>query len=207
MNTAWVYERRDTIFGEGEGLSGGNSINSSIKLGDYAGRLTNLNLARINNPSPNLTTVYLNTPLVGPTPEPLEYVLSPGRLGQPSGYPPSSTGTYISGARRRLPTPPLPYNMHPRMHPPTCQAQPCRVLQATGQEKISKILAPRGNPWQIFWSEERPNPSTNAYKHKGRGEGKRLGSKQSEQQAKKNSRFGNQGGTPGKILVAGVGKA
>ena len=53
-------------------MSGGTSVNSSFKLGAYAGRLANLNLAGINNPIPNLTTVYLDTPLVGPTPEPLE---------------------------------------------------------------------------------------------------------------------------------------
>ena len=87
-NTAQAHERRDTPLEEGEGFSGGTSVNSSIKVGSYAGRLDNLNLVGINNPIPNLTTVYLNTPLVGPTLEPLEYVPSPGRLGQPSGYPP-----------------------------------------------------------------------------------------------------------------------
>ena len=91
LDTARAQERRDIILGEWEGLSGGpSSINVSIKLGAYAGRLANLNLAGYITPSPNLTTVYLDTPLVGPTPEPLEYVSSPGRLGQPSGYPPSS---------------------------------------------------------------------------------------------------------------------
>ena len=81
METARENEDRDTILEEGEGLSGGNSsVHSSIKLGAYAGRLDNLNLSGINNPSPNLTTVYLDTPLVGPTPEPLEYVPSPGHL-------------------------------------------------------------------------------------------------------------------------------
>ena len=83
-----MHERRELILGEGEGLSGGtSSINISIKLGAYTGRLDNLNLAGINNPIPNLITVYLDTPLVVPTPEPLEYVPSPGRLGHPSGYP------------------------------------------------------------------------------------------------------------------------
>ena len=61
-------ERRDIQIGEGGGLSGGNSIvQSSIKLGAYEGRLANLDLAGMNNPSPNLTTVYLDTHLVGPT--------------------------------------------------------------------------------------------------------------------------------------------
>ena len=98
-NTDRAPELRETLLRAGEGMSGGTSVNSSLNLGDYAGRLDNLNLAGINNPSPNLTTVYLDTPLVGPTPEPLEYVPSPGRLGQPSGYPPSSTGPHSGSAR------------------------------------------------------------------------------------------------------------
>ena len=66
-------------------MIGGHSIiNSSIKLGAYTSRLSNLSLAGNINPRPNLTTVYLDTPLVGPTPEPLEYVPSLGRLGKPS---------------------------------------------------------------------------------------------------------------------------
>ena len=73
-------------------MNGNISVTSSLNLGAYKGRLDNLNLAGINNPRPNLTTMYLDTPLVGPTPEPLEYVLSSGRLGRPRGYPPSSTG-------------------------------------------------------------------------------------------------------------------
>ena len=44
VNTVRAHERRDTLLGEGEGLRGGTSVNSSIKLGDYAGRLANLNL-------------------------------------------------------------------------------------------------------------------------------------------------------------------
>ena len=89
--TCQAPERREIQIGEGEGLSGGTSVHSSIKLGAYTGRFINLSLAGMNNPSPNLTTVYLDTPLVGPTPELLEYVPSPGRLGQPSGYPPIIT--------------------------------------------------------------------------------------------------------------------
>ena len=91
-------ERGETPIGAGEGMSGGASVTSSLNLGAYAGRLDHLNLAGINNPSPNLTTVYLDTPLVGPTPESLEYVPSPGHKGQPSVYPPSSTRTSIGGA-------------------------------------------------------------------------------------------------------------
>ena len=93
-NTDRAPEGGETPIGAGEGMSGGNSVTSSLNLGAYAGRLDHINLAGIKNPSPNLTAVYLDTPLVGPTPESLEYVPSPGRLGQPSGYPPSSTGPH-----------------------------------------------------------------------------------------------------------------
>ena len=61
---------------DGEGLSSGNlSINTFSKFGTYAGRFDNLGLiiARVNNPSPSLTNVYLDTPPVGPTTDPLEY--------------------------------------------------------------------------------------------------------------------------------------
>ena len=58
---------------EGEGLSSGTSVTSLSKLRAYAGRFNNLSLARMNNPRPNLINVYLDTPLVVPTPEPLEY--------------------------------------------------------------------------------------------------------------------------------------
>ena len=98
-NTARAHEHRDSLIRAGEGMSGVNSANSSFKLVAYAGKLDHLNLAGINNPSPNLTTVYIDTPLVGPTPEPLEYVPSPGRLRQPRGYPPGSTGPYSGGAQ------------------------------------------------------------------------------------------------------------
>ena len=134
----------------GEGLSGGTSVNGSFKLGAYAGRLDNIDLAGIDNPSPNLTTVYLDTPLVGPTPDPLEYVPSPGRLGQPRGCPPSSTRPYSRGARRRHPPPPPPYNTDPPMRPSIGRAQPRRGIHATGLRKVSNISAPRGNPLQSF---------------------------------------------------------
>ena len=130
VGTCRAPERREIQIGEGEGLSGGKySVHSSIKLGAYAGRLANLNLARMNNPSPNLTTVYLDTPQVVPAPDPLEYTPSPGRLGHPSGYTPTSTGAYIGGSRRRPPPSPPPYHTHPQMHPPTGRAQPRRVMQ------------------------------------------------------------------------------
>ena len=69
--TGRVPECREFQIEEGGGLSGRTSI-YSITLGTYAGRFTNLNLAGMNNQIPNLTTVYLDTPLVGPTPDPLE---------------------------------------------------------------------------------------------------------------------------------------
>ena len=56
--TGWAPERREFQIGEGEGLIGGTSVNS-VKLRAYAGRFTNITLSGINNPIPNLTTVYL----------------------------------------------------------------------------------------------------------------------------------------------------
>ena len=64
---------REIKIGEGGGLSGRTIVHSSIKLGAYSGRFTNLILAGMNKPSPNLTTVYIDIPLVRLTPEPLEY--------------------------------------------------------------------------------------------------------------------------------------
>ena len=125
-------ERREIQIREGEGLRGGTSVHISIKLGAYAGRFTNLSLVGMNKPSPNLTTVYLDTPIVGPTPEPLEYVPS----------------------LKRLPPPPPPPNItHTRMYPPTGQAQPRRVMQpATGHEKTFEALTTRGEPMAKFWT-------------------------------------------------------
>ena len=164
LDTARAHECREIILGEGKGMSGVNSsVNSSIKLGAYTGRLDNLNLAGINNPSPNLTTVYLDTPLVGPTPKPLKYVPLLGRIGQPSGYPPSITRTSVGGAHRRPHPPPPPHNHHPRMLPSTGRVQPRRLLQATGPGKMRKFW-PRGrNPsrnfgpkgWRVLPPQER----------------------------------------------------
>ena len=92
VDTDWSPEHRELLIREGEGLSGGpSSVNISIKLGALLGIFANINLVGITNTSPDLTTVYLDTPLVSPTPEPLEYLPSPGRLGQHSGYPLTST--------------------------------------------------------------------------------------------------------------------
>ena len=103
VGTCWAPDHRVIQIREEEGSNGGNSsVHISIKFGSYKGRLAKLNLAGMNNPSPNLTTLHLDTPVVVPTTDPLEYVTSPGHLGQPSGYPPTSTGAYIGGSRRHL---------------------------------------------------------------------------------------------------------
>ena len=65
--------RRESPIGEhGEGLSGG-SIHIISKLGAYAGIFDSLNhsIAIMNNPIPIIPYVYLDTPPVCPTPEPL----------------------------------------------------------------------------------------------------------------------------------------
>ena len=145
--TCQVPERREIHIGEGGGLRGGTSVHIIIKLGTYAGRFNNLSLAGMNNPIPNLTNVYLDTPLVAPTPDPLEYVPLPGRLEQPRGYTLTSTGAYIGGYRRRPSPPSPPYHTHPRMHSPTGRAQPRKVMQtATGHAKTLKIWPQGGNP-------------------------------------------------------------
>ena len=152
MFTSRAPQHREFQIGEGEGPSDRTSVNS-IKLGAYAGRFTNLNLAGMNNLSPNLTTVYLDNPLVGPTLELLEYVPLTGRLGQPRGYPPSSTGggPYTGGTKRIPPTPPPTYSTHPRMNPPTGRAQMHRVMQpATVPEEKKGNLATRGNHWNVL---------------------------------------------------------
>ena len=171
-NTARAPDRREIQIRTGEEICGGNlSLNSSLNLGAYASRLDNINLVGINNHSPNLTTVYLDNPLVGPTLDPLEYVPSPGRLGQPSRYPPRTTGPQSGSACRRPLTPPHPKKMHPRMHASTGQAKQHRVVHATVLGENSKRLAPRGEPRAKFGSAvlERPNPPTHAYKHRGGG--------------------------------------
>ena len=67
-------------------MSNRTSVNSS-KSGAYAGIFNHLNLSGMNNPSPNLTTVYLDMTLVGPTTDPLKQFILPVHLGQPNGYP------------------------------------------------------------------------------------------------------------------------
>ena len=91
------YCREFPIGEEGEGLSGGNySLNVFSKLGACADRFKNLSpsIARMNNHSPSLTNPYLDTPLVGPTPDPLEYIRLSGHLGQTHRYPLTRTGVF-----------------------------------------------------------------------------------------------------------------
>ena len=147
-------------------MIGGTSVHNSINSGAYTGIFTNLSLAGMNNPSPNLTTVYLYNPLLSPTPDPLEYVPSPGRLGKPNGYPSIITGGGPStgGFKRRPPPPPPPYSTHPRKHPPTGWVQPHRAkLLAQGDNRGESLgnCLPQGL--------ERPNPLTHYYRHRGRG--------------------------------------
>ena len=92
----------------------------------------------MNNLSPNINTVYLDTPLVRLALDPLEYGPLPGRLGQPSGYPLIITGGGpYTGGSKSCPPPPTPlYSTHPRMNPRTGRAQLRRVVQpATGPDK------------------------------------------------------------------------
>ena len=77
VSLGWAPARRYFHLGYyGEGLSGGNIIiNIFSDLGAYAGKFKNLSpiTGIMNNPSPNVTRVYLDTPIVGPTPYPLEH--------------------------------------------------------------------------------------------------------------------------------------
>ena len=82
----WEPQRREVHIREGEVLRVRNSINS-IKVGPYTGRFNNLSLAGMKKPSPNLTTVYIDTPIVGPSPEPLECVPFQATLGSLEGIP------------------------------------------------------------------------------------------------------------------------
>ena len=175
MATCWAPEHREIHIREGVGLSGGTSVHSSIKFGAYADRSTNLSLAGINNPSPNLTTVYLDNPLVGPIPEPLEYVPVPGHLGQLSRYPLISIG---GGPSTRCfkscpPALPLLYITRPWMHPPTGRTQPRSEMQPSmGLGKTFGNLDTRGEPLEEFWPQglERPNPPAYTNGHGGGGQ-------------------------------------
>ena len=105
-----VPERREFLLREGGIFSIGNSsVTKFSKLGAYTGIFNNLSpsIARMRNTSPSLTNFYLDTPLVGPTMERLEYAPSPGRLGQPHSYPLTRTGGVPhTGASKSPPPPP-----------------------------------------------------------------------------------------------------
>ena len=153
MATCRSPDCREIQIREGGLLSGGTSLNSSIKLGADIVRFTNLSLAGMNNPIPNLTTVYLDTPLLGTTRDTLEYAPSPGRLGQPSGYTPISTGGGPStgGSKRRLHLPPPLHSPHPQRNPPTGRAQLRRMMQpATVPTTTFKIWYQGGTPDKNF---------------------------------------------------------
>ena len=81
----WVRRLRAGSFRleRGGGLGGGTSVTIFSKLVAYARRFNTLSpsIESMNNPSSRLTNVYLNTHIVGPTPDPLDYVHLPGPLG------------------------------------------------------------------------------------------------------------------------------
>ena len=81
----WAPACREFNLGEDGVRLDGDSIskNRFIELGAYAGRFKNLSpiTSGTNNPIPNLTTAYLDTPSVGPMPEPLEYDHSQTKTG------------------------------------------------------------------------------------------------------------------------------
>ena len=106
VSLGWAPERREFSLEEGKGLSDGTSVTILSKLGAYTGRFNNLSpcIARMNNHIPSLTNVYLNTTLMGPMPDTLEYVPLTGRLGQPHGYTSTRTGGVThTGAPKRPP--------------------------------------------------------------------------------------------------------
>ena len=87
-------ERREFPLGEGELLSGVTSVTRFSKLGAYAGIFKNISLASMDNPRPSLNNVYLDTPIMGLTPDTLECVPSRGHLGKPREYPLTRTGGF-----------------------------------------------------------------------------------------------------------------
>ena len=165
-------------------IGGTSSVTSFSKLVAYAGRFNNLSpiIARMNNPSPSLTNVNLDAPLMGPATGPLYYVPSPVRLTQSHGYPPTRTGGVPHIGTSKIPPspPPPPYRTNPRMHPPNGRAQHRRVKHLAQVENRGEYLdnfLPQGM--------ERPNPPHARLNVQGGGTGKRLGSLQRKQLAKK----------------------
>ena len=140
-------------------MIGGNiSINKFIKIGTFASGFNNLSpsIARMNHLSPILTNVYLDTPPMGPTPEPLEYATPPGRIGRPHGYPQTSTGEVLhTGAIKSTPPP-----THPRLLGHTHRCIPPLVRRnRAGSFKVFTSGKSGGTPG-IFLPQglERPNP-------------------------------------------------
>ena len=101
-------ERREFLLGEGEGFNDATSVTRFIKVDAYAGRFNNVSLETMNNHSPNLTNVYLDTPLVGLTPEPLDYIPSQVQIGQPHRYPLTRRGVVPHTSAPNTQTPPSP---------------------------------------------------------------------------------------------------
>ena len=154
---------------DGEGLSGGDLIiNIFSELGVYAGRFKNItpSTARMNNPSPNLTNVYVATPPVGPTPELLEYAPPPGCIGLTHGYPHTITGGVPhAGALKSPPLthPCLPGHTH-RCIPPLVGGNHAGSFKKNHKCKIE------GNPLKnISQGLERPKPPTHTPWHRGGG--------------------------------------
>ena len=89
----------------------------------------------MNNPSPNLTNVYLDNPPVGLAPEPLEYSPPPDLLGHPQVYTQTRIGDVPhTFASPPPPTPPPPPpRTNPQMYPPPGQSHPCRDVQNSSQ--------------------------------------------------------------------------
>ena len=157
------------------------------------------------------SSIYLDTPIMIPTPEPLEYVpLScQAALGSLEGVPrlvQELTSVIPEGV---LLTHPHCTTHTQRMHPPIGPAQPRRVMQpATGQEKRLEIRPQGGNPWKKFsrrvWRGLTPHTRPRA------GGGGREATGVLAETAMGPERFfnsTNRGGTPGKKLAAGIGKA
>ena len=94
------------------------------------------------------------------------------------------------------------------MHSSLGRAQLRRVVEATGPVENLKMLAPRGEPLAKFQSAalERPNPPTHAQEQRGGGKDIARAPDRLTTAPEKNSGFESRGGTPGEILVAGVGK-
>ena len=120
----------------------------------------------MNNPSPNLTNVYVATPPVGPTPELLEYAPPPGCIGLTHGYPHTITGGVPHAGA--LKSPPL---THPCLPGHTHRCIPSLVGgNHAGSFKKNHKCKIEGNPLKnISQGLERPKPPTHTPWHRGGG--------------------------------------